>query len=748
VEAHRSYLAALAVAQDYVGGSLALTARLGAAELATLRAAHERADWVVTLDRNIGIDMFTAAGPAPYLLDYAPDFLEGLGPRLTVTTTHRGDVRRLLADALSGLDLAAADDSVRVVLDHLQVVSGRLALRLVGQSSLATEAVSLAALVAHLRGRGELDGTLVIPVDAHLEVFGDTRGDAGVRRCDLILVRTTARTMRMDCVEVKSRRAAALPAALVDDIVDQLDATVQMLHDTFFRTDPPRIDAELQRARLGGILRHHADRALAMGLLDARRRAEVERMIERVEDGGLVPEIGRRGYVVSLGGSAGIPAEHRGVRIEVLTADDLNTVGLSRHERRATMAPVEWPTAPGPAPSPAPSPGPGSSSPPPHPLAPAPPLESRTVESRTLPLPPVTATAPTADPHPPTAPPPTAPPGTVEVLLGHDEHAAAVRWRIGTRGSPHLFVLGIPGQGKSVTTRRILDAFAEQGLPALVVDFHGDMAAAPAGGAVVLDATAGLPISPFELDEHARYREAAWELAEVIGYVCRLGEIQRNVVYEGVRELYQRHGFGSPSGPSGLPSMDELAEAVTRTEGTGRGRNVAARLRPLSDFGLFVDRGDGGGFGALLRRGVVLDVHGLMEQVQLAAGAFVLRKVYREMFRWGQTDQLRLAVVLDEAHRLARDVTLPKIMKEGRKYGVAVVVASQGVEDFHKDVLGNAGTKVAFRCNYPQSKTVSGFLRGRPGQDVASALEKLGVGQAYISTPDHAEARKVFMARD
>ena len=101
-----------------------------------------------------------------------------------------------------------------------------------------------------------------------------------------------------------------------------------------------------------------------------------------------------------------------------------------------------------------------------------------------------------------------------------------------------------------------------------------------------------------------------------------------------------------------------------------------------------------------------------MEQVQRAAGAFVLRKVYREMFRWGQTRQLRLAVVLDEAHRLARDVTLPKIMKEGRKYGVAVVVASQGVEDFHPDVLGNAGTKVAFRCNYPQSRKVAGLPAG------------------------------------
>lgn len=768
VDAHRSYQAALAIALGYASGTLALTASLDPAQVATLQAAHERSDWVVTLDRNLGVDLFTAAsdaGAPPYLLDYAPDFLEGLGPRLTVTTTHRGEVQRLLADAMAGLDLAAVDEAVRVVLDHLQVVSGRLALRLVGRSTLATEAVSLAALIAHLRRRGELDSCLVVPVDAHQEVFGDLRGDSGTRRCDVIIVRTTARTMRMECIEVKSRRAAALPAALVDDIVDQLDATVAMLNDTFFRTDPPRIDAELQRARLGGILRHHADRALAMGLLDPRRRGEVERMIEKVEDGALVPEIERRGYVVSLSGSAGFPSEHRGVRIDVLTAADLGQVGFTSRRGAAATTP-DWtatPAAPAPHTRPRPSPRPRS--------APTPARQGRPQRAAeiTAELPGVTprpsaptdeATVTITDPlrgvevPGPAAPRPARdlvvpePPQVVEVALGQDAGAAEVRWRISTSGSPHLFVLGIPGQGKSVTTRRILNSFAGQGLPALVVDFHGDMAAEPAGGAAVLDASQGLPISPFELDEPGRYREAAWELSEVIGYVCGLGEIQRNAVYDGVRAIYEAKGLPRPAGPDDWPTMDDLATAVASVDTSARTRNVVARLRPLSDFGLFAAPAGSRPFADLLRQGVVIDVHGLMEQVQRAAGAFVLRKVYREMFRWGQTKQLRLAVVLDEAHRLARDVTLPKIMKEGRKYGVAVVVASQGVEDFHPDVLGNAGTKVAFRCNYPQSRKVAGFLRGRSGQDMSEALEQLSVGQAYVSTPDHAAARKVFMTRD
>jgi hypothetical protein len=68
-----------------------------------------------------------------------------------------------------------------------------------------------------------------------------------------------------------------------------------------------------------------------------------------------------------------------------------------------------------------------------------------------------------------------------------------------------------------------------------------------------------------------------------------------------------------------------------------------------------------------VRRGLVVNVHNLdLETLQLAGGAFIFRKIYKDMFRWGEAERLRLAIVLDEAHRLARDITLPKIMKEGR----------------------------------------------------------------------------------
>ena len=53
-------------------------------------------------------------------------------------------------------------------------------------------------------------------------------------------------------------------------------------------------------------------------------------MIEKVEDGALVPEIGRRGYVVSLAGvGPGSRPSTEGCKIDVLTAADLGAVGFT-----------------------------------------------------------------------------------------------------------------------------------------------------------------------------------------------------------------------------------------------------------------------------------------------------------------------------------------------------------------------------------------------------------------------------------
>lgn len=771
VEAHRAHQAAVAASLGLAKPVPALAIRLSADDQRRIEATHDRSDWVVTLDQGIGPEFFDDANSENshfrrYLLDYAPDFLEGLGRKLAVTTTHHGEVRRILGDAMRDLGIGQETESVSRALSRLLLVSGRLALRLLRDTSQSVEAVSLAALMAHLEGRGQLKDRIVVPVDAHPEIFGARvgRGEEPARRCDILLVRVTQRSLRIECVEVKGRQAAQLPAALADDIVDQLEHTERVLQRQFFASDPPRVDGALQRAWLAGLLHYYAERSARGGLIEADRLPEMHRNIDRIEESTEQPEIEKTGYVISTMGATGFPTRHRGVPIKVLTADDLGKAGfttvgdLEKPPSRGTADRVPEPVSDAPGdqvehrsprisdssdapPARAASPDPAD---PPSPAGP----------QAAIDLPALTESAESAEEgnaelsafssgdvatHQGEANEVLDAPTEASVELGSDAGGSPVTWSVSTKGSPHAFILGIPGQGKSVTTRRIIREFARQGLPSLIVDFHGDVAADPPPGAQVIRAADGFRFSPFELPsgDLRRINETAWELAEIIGYVCDLGDIQRNHVYEGLREAYQASG--------GVPTMAEFAAAVEAAEREGRGKNVMGRIRPLTDFGLFTDDPQES-FETTWQAGAVVDLSGLqLEEVQIAAAAFVLRKIYREMFRWPQDGTMRLAVVLDEAHRIARDVTLPKLMKEGRKFGISVVVASQGLPDFHREVLTNAGTKIVFRTNYPESRSTAGFLRGREGQDLSQQIEQLGVGAAYVSTPDHAQARKVYM---
>lgn len=124
-----------------------------------------------------------------------------------------------------------------------------------------------------------------------------------------------------------------------------------------------------------------------------------------------------------------------------------------------------------------------------------------------------------------------------------------------------------------------------------------------------------------------------------------------------------------------------------------------------------------------------------MEALQRASVAFVLRRLYTEMFQWGEASSLRLGVILDEAHRVAQDRSLGKLAKESRKYGISLVVASQSVADFNPATVENLGSRVAFRSNHPESRRVAEYLhfRGRAAEG-ARLLEELGVGQAYVQT--------------
>jgi hypothetical protein len=346
----------------------------------------------------------------------------------------------------------------------------------------------------------------------------------------------------------------------------------------------------------------------------------------------------------------------------------------------------------------------------------------------------------------------------ISVTLGKRQlDGASVIWRPSVRSSPHLFVVGIPGQGKTVAVDGIVRDLAAQGVPSVVIDFHGTHAAdspTRAGGAQSLrvNLREGLPFSPFEADlsqvgsQSSSARLNCFGVAEIFGYVCQLGDMQQDLVYQALCRCYELQN-GDTAGSSAdhrqrnarMPTIEDVRKTLEDLESEQNVSNVVARCRPLLDFGLFNEADDRQVLtgSEIFSRGLVLDLHECRSpMLQVAAGAFLLRHVYKAMFGMPKVDRVCLAIVVDEAHLLAKDATLPRLMKEGRKFGISVILASQGMKDFNPDVIDNSGSRIVFRTNHPASKKISEFLSAPKTDDLKQRVEQLAVGTAYVQTSE------------
>jgi uncharacterized protein DUF87 len=139
----------------------------------------------------------------------------------------------------------------------------------------------------------------------------------------------------------------------------------------------------------------------------------------------------------------------------------------------------------------------------------------------------------------------------------------------------------------------------------------------------------------------------------------------------------------------------------------------------------------------------VLDVSGLPAEVVGPVVGTMLRLVYDALF-WGMYlpvggREQPLLVVLDEAHRfLPAGADTPahracsRIAKEGRKYGVGLMIVTQRPSDVDSAVLSQCGTMLALRMTNPQDRqAISGTIPDDLG-GLTALLPSLRTGEALV----------------
>jgi len=257
---------------------------LSADERALLHQVHEVSDWVLTIDRNLGIEFFDHRRHPTrpdYLIDHSPDMASAMGHRLAITSRSVTELEALLIPILSEYGLANSSKHALVLLDQLRSLSGRLALKLLSSPTQRAEALGLALSRLFLEHQGVFRNHVVVPLDAHLDLYQPLRrnalelgDDVSFRRTDLALFDLNSASGVITCrlVEVKCYTQVGTVAAyeqLKTAISEQILQTERVLAHHFDpqRTAVDRPDRPIKNRDLAALLEFYLERSERYGIV-------------------------------------------------------------------------------------------------------------------------------------------------------------------------------------------------------------------------------------------------------------------------------------------------------------------------------------------------------------------------------------------------------------------------------------------------------------------------------------------------
>ena len=280
--------AVAAVATGQVGAGLVpqVTLGLSPADGALLHQAHRSSDWVITVDRTLGMEYFDSPASTrrpDYVIDFEASIAGGgLGHHLVISSRSVEELSALLEPVIRQHGLAVDGRHVGTFFDQLRLLSGRLAFKLASAAATQrTEVLGLALARLYLGYQGAIDDQVVVPLDDHLELYRDVRraaqemGEAvSLQRTDLALWSLDAlrRTITCRLVEVKcysAVRGAAGIEQLKSRIAAQLARSQDVLAERFdsARELGDRPDRAVRNAELAALLRFYLERAVRHGTI-------------------------------------------------------------------------------------------------------------------------------------------------------------------------------------------------------------------------------------------------------------------------------------------------------------------------------------------------------------------------------------------------------------------------------------------------------------------------------------------------
>lgn len=351
------------------------------------------------------------------------------------------------------------------------------------------------------------------------------------------------------------------------------------------------------------------------------------------------------------------------------------------------------------------------------------------------------------------------------VLIGHSPKTQeAIYWEYGHRdlANRHLIIFGNSGQGKTYCIQGLLMELAKHSINSMVVDYTNGFLPEHLESEFIgsvkprtdLIADKPLKLNPFKKQKNivagTELTDKAYDVATRVASVFKsvyssIGDQQLPTLIRVIEEGLETYGEQY--------SFDYMLQALEDYDQTGV--KVANKLLPLVKANIFAfDNSDGWNDIYQSKESVcrLIQMARLSRDVWLAAVEFILWDLYSYACLYGDKNS-PLPIVLDEVQNLDHRLESPlgKMLTEGRKYGISLILATQTMSNLGKDEqdrLFQASHKLFFAPAMTEVQTYAKLLeQAVPGSDKKywlSELSKLKKGEC-ISVGMHANANGVLM---
>lgn len=689
-----------------------------------LRRLHQTSDWVISVDRNGGIEYFDSpkdnkTAYEAYVIDCVPE-RPALGTMQLVTSTaHLDELSALLDEPLVEMGLSSSPRNCQFLLEHLKAVSGRLAMKLANTGQQPGELVTLAALYANCLTAVDqkdvwydLREGFFVPLDDIPELMQSSRSseihEGPALRADLIYVSVPKKkgaNLEVSFVECKFRRYLRSSRAieLLEKIDQQLSSTARYWEREYFDNKLAETLISVNRHNLGRILQFYADKAKRHHLTDSVYK-RIQKELEKFIGQGSKYSVSRgadRGFVFCPEYTSAEPE-----RIVYGGESDIFLFGPYQMPDIQNRVPVILSVPPSTA-----------SEPPAIESAPDSDVDAE-VNNESMETPPVDSSERESNDSVKAKPDAKkkgltdSPPIRYSLLLGNTFSSdKPALWTPSVSGNPHLMIVGRPGMGKTTTLLGIVKQVFAQGGHPIVFSYHEDfderIAPIVGGDSISFVDFTGLGFNPLNVKNDSNrheYLDNASNLRDIFSAVFPdLGDLQLEKLRDAIKSSYLEVGWNHTGNEDRtIPQFQRFYDLLAEKEKASSG--LMARLSELNDYGFFRTSGDHRS--VLYNKGVtIIRLHQTSnESLQRAFASFVLYNIYQEMFVRGTQSTLTNVLVFDEAHKAAKLKLLGTMAKECRKYGISLIVASQTLKDFQSDLFAAISNYLFLQLTETDSK--------------------------------------------